>query len=371
MAQHSQSSWDVFTNSGTPRPANAHWPEAPRLRRRRLPPGTSPALTVPSEAGEETDPRGPTFRLPRHGGKITDEGERVRMAVNAAIHLRRPLLVTGDPGTGKTSLAYAIAWELGLGPVLRWAITPRSQLVEDGLFQYDAISRVQEAQVPQRLRGRLRSRSAGEQHRGLGTYGVADYIKLGPVGTAYLPYPRPRVLLIDELDKADIQLPYELLNVLEEGFYEIPPLRREARRGGSFKSSWVRTADRGGMAPVLEGQVQCAEFPIVVMTSNGERDFPAAFHRRCIRVRMPRPVREDALTEQVLAHFDGSDIAATAEEEIKEFLLRSAKDCLAVDQLLNALHLLTINDMVPPSEEDRKVLRDILYKDLKKADDGA
>jgi MoxR-like ATPase len=122
--------------------------------------------------------RGKAFRLPREGKTITPQGERLRTAVNAAIHLRRPLLVSGDPGTGKTSLAYAIAWELNLGPVLCWSISPRSQLQEDGLFQYDAIARLQDSQIYK-----------DKDH----IFPVADYIRLGPVGTAFLPWNRPRV----------------------------------------------------------------------------------------------------------------------------------------------------------------------------------
>jgi MoxR-like ATPase len=289
--------------------------------------------------------------------------------------------VTGNPGCGKTSLAYAIAWELDLGPVLRWSISPRTQLVEDGLYQYDAISRLQDSQIPRELK------ESGGDGKVFGSP-VADYIKLGPVGTAFLPYGRPRVLLVDEIDKSDIQLPNELLSLFDEGLYEIPPLQREARRfaEGSPESAKqsamksvkqkVRTADPEVTADIYDGVVQCLEFPIVVMTSNRERDFPAAFNRRCIRIEMPRPTEEDTLKDLVLSHFRERKPAIPLKDEdqvpqeIRKFLNHPDQADLATDQLLNALYLLTLQDWQSPTEKEIEELRTILYRGLH-ARDGA
>ena len=118
---------------------------------------------------------------------------------------------------------------------------------------------------------------------------ITDYLTLGPLGTALLPTRRPRALLIDEIDKADIDLPNDLLNVFERGEFEIPEL---ARLGGSHD---IREAPPGTERfAIRDGYVRCAQFPFVVLTSNGERDFPAAFLRRCIRLRMPPPDVEPA-----------------------------------------------------------------------------
>src|SRR5262249_24910117 len=123
-----------------------------------------------------------------------------RELVNAAMVLRRPLLMTGKPGNGKSTLAYAVAWELNLGPVLRWPITTRATL-QEALYRYDAVERLRDASMA----------GAGSAPQ------IGDYIRLGPLGTALIPAQRPRVLLIDEIDKSDIDLPNDLLNVLEEG----------------------------------------------------------------------------------------------------------------------------------------------------------
>src|ERR1700690_3486872 len=133
--------------------------------------------------------------------------------VNAALYLRRPLLVTGAPGTGKSTFAYAVAHELRLGPVLHWPITSRVTL-RDGLYQYDPLTRLY---------------AASKQDMGnAGSYeDIGRFIRLGPLGTALLPYSQPRVLLIDEIDKSDIDLANDLLTVFEKGEYEVIELVRQ------------------------------------------------------------------------------------------------------------------------------------------------
>ena len=346
------------------------------------------ALTPTPDPGAPLDrdvQRGATFQLPRKDGELTEWGERIRLAVNAAIHLRRPLLVTGQPGSGKTTLAYAIAAELGLGPVLVWPITPRSRLREDGLYRYDALARLQQADL---IRSAWLAAPQPEGAKSSTTSPAAPpisrYLRLGPVGTAFLPSRWPRVLLIDEIDKGDLQLPSELLHLFEEGRYEIEELTRAQAEipAEGFRlatADAITETDRYGHgqerpleATLVSGFVRCREFPIVVMTSNREREFPPAFHRRCIRIGMPTQDAE-TLKPIVAAHFNKRPDDPSILKEIEAFLGERGPDGptasspardRAVDQLLNAYFLLNREVGDGPTPAQSELLRTILLRNL-------
>ncbi|MEU3222186.1 MoxR family ATPase [Streptomyces sp. NPDC006976] len=284
-------------------------------------------------------------------GRVAEEhrpgAEELEM-INAALYLRRPLLVTGDPGAGKSTLAHSVARELELGKVLRWPVVSRTTLL-DGLYHYDAIARLQDVQIASH------AAAAGGAAGADAAQSVGSYIRLGPLGTALLPSDRPRVLLIDELDKSDIDLPNDLLNVLEEGEFAIPELERIVDRLPDGEAD-VLDHD-GNKVRIKGGRVQCRSFPFVVLTSNGERDFPAPLMRRCIHLELGRPDHK-RLASFVKAHL-GEEAARSSDDLIAHFLERSRTELLATDQLLNAIYL---THAASPAGRDR--LADLLIQRL-------
>ncbi|NEB04379.1 MoxR family ATPase [Streptomyces sp. SID13726] len=321
----------LYRGTGVPVPKAPYgkrsWPAGPPWR----------TFSTPATMPEPPDDEEADRRLGRPGGTRTPLPEEVRM-VNAALLLRRPLLVTGRPGVGKSGLAYRIARELRLGRVLHWSVTSRTTLLS-GLYEYDAIGRAQAVRDTDRP-------------------GTGAFVQLGPLGTALLPYRLPRVLLIDELDKCDVDLPNDLLTLFEDGHYEIPPLVRVKPQEPAVT---VHTADPGGTAEITAGVVRCHAFPVIVMTSNGEREFPEAFMRRCLRLDVPDPGAA-ALGEMVSAHF-GDRLGPPQEALIRDFLRRSEQvGGLAADQLLNAVHLVTSGHYAHQPEEWSELLEAIWHR---------
>lgn len=314
--------WKVYTGVGRPSGTTRELPDPPPWRRYG---GTLPDRDRLIERNAE--PNGAKFKA----------RPDVIEAVNAALHLRRPLMLTGRPGSGKSMLIESVANELSLGRVLRWHVTSSSTLKE-ALYRYDAVGRLQELQLTKQAPN------------------ITEYLTLGPLGTALLPTRTPRALLIDEIDKADIDLPNDLLNVFERGEFEIPEL---SRVGGGHD---IREAPPGmERFTIHDGHVRCAQFPFVVLTSNGERDFPAAFLRRCVRLRMPPPDVE-LLTSIVTAHL-GEAVAAECDDMIRQFAAKAESTrALATDQLMNAIYIVT--RAVKPDSEERERVVELLEKRL-------
>ncbi|MHB8879717.1 MAG: AAA family ATPase, partial [Myxococcaceae bacterium] len=164
---------------------------------------------------------------------LTSEG--LQAAVNCALALERPLLVKGEPGTGKTLLAEAIAGALG-APLLTWNVKSTTR-AQDGLYVYDTVQRLYDSRFGD---GNVRD--------------IKKYIRLGPLGEAFSANER-RVLLIDEVDKADIEFPNDLLHELDRMRFRILETDEE---------------------------VVATQRPVVIITSNNEKELPDAFLRRCV-----------------------------------------------------------------------------------------
>jgi MoxR-like ATPase len=233
------------------------------------------------------------------------------LAVNAAITLERPLLVKGEPGTGKTKLAEEVAAALGL-PLLEWHIKSTTK-AQQGLYEYDAVSRLRDSQL-----GDPRVKD------------IANYIVRGTLWHAFTA-DKPVVLLIDEVDKADIEFPNDLLRELDRMEFYVYETRE-----------LVRAKHR----------------PIVFITSNNEKELPDAFLRRCFFHYIRFPDKE-TMEKIVAVHFPG----------IKKMLLREAMEVFfelrdvpglkkkpSTSELLDWLKLLLAEDLPPEAlrAKDRK-----------------
>jgi MoxR-like ATPase len=234
--------------------------------------------------------------------------EDLKIAVNAAIVLERPLLIKGEPGTGKTLLAEEIAQAIG-APLIAWHIKSTSK-AQQGLYEYDAVSRLRDSQL-------------GDPR----VSDIRNYIKRGKLWDAFTHAKRP-VLLIDEIDKADIEFPNDLLLELDrmEFFvYETGEIVRAEQR------------------------------PIVVITSNNEKELPDAFLRRCFfhYIRFPDP---DTMTKIVEAHYPGVKKRLVDEALRIFFDLREApglKKKPSTSELLDWLKLLLNEDITPETLRER------------------
>jgi len=169
----------------------------------------------------------------------------LKVAVNAAATLRRPLLVKGEPGTGKTVLAAEVAAAMG-APLIEWHVKSTTK-AQQGLYEYDAVSRLRDSQL-------------GDER----VHEISNYIRRGKLWDAFTS-PKLPVLLIDEIDKADIEFPNDLLLELDRMEFHV-----------------YETGE----------QVKAADRPIVIITSNNEKELPDAFLRRCFFHYIKFPDRE-------------------------------------------------------------------------------
>jgi len=224
----------------------------------------------------------------------------LKVAVNAAVQLRRPLLVKGEPGTGKTILAHEIAGALG-APLPDWHIKSTTRAVQ-GLYEYDAVARLRDGQL-------------GDER----VHDIKNYIKRGKLWDAFTS-PELPVLLIDEIDKADIEFPNDLLQELDRMEFHVYETNET-----------VKAVDR----------------PIVVITSNNEKELPDAFLRRCFFHYIRFPER-DTMIDIIEVHFPGIQKMLVSRAldifyEIRE--VPGIKKKPSTSELLDWLKLLLHEDM--------------------------
>ena len=224
------------------------------------------------------------------------------VAVNAAVTLQRPLLVKGEPGTGKTELARQVAEGLGM-PLIEWHVKSTTK-AQQGLYEYDAVSRLRDSQL-------------GEAR----VHDVSNYIRKGKLWQAF-DAPSRVVLLIDEIDKADIEFPNDLLQELDRMEFHV-----------------YETGET----------IRARHRPVVIITSNNEKELPDAFLRRCFfhYIRFPEP---EVLAAIVRLHFPGIKEALLTTALTQFFELRETpglKKKPSTSEVLDWLKLLLAEDLGP------------------------
>ncbi len=235
-------------------------------------------------------------------------GDGLRVAVNAAIVLERPLLVKGEPGTGKTVLAREVAAALG-APLIEWHIKSTTK-AQQGLYDYDAVSRLRDSQL-------------GDER----VKDIRNYIRKGKLWEAFVSPARP-VLLIDEIDKADIEFPNDLLQELDRMEFFV------------YETGEV---------------VKAAQRPIVFITSNNEKELPDAFLRRCFFHYIRFPDRE-TMQAIVDVHFPGLKPRLLREALSVFYDIRDVpgmKKKPSTSELLDWIKLLVSEDIGPELLKER------------------
>ena len=298
------------TRSAATRPAPSRLRTTPTAKS-SINPATEPA-TKPATKARATSTAKPAA-APRAYQRFTGRGDgsyvtssEVVEIVNLAMHLGRPLLVEGEAGCGKTRLAQAIAAELGYGPPVMSTVKSTSQ-AKDLLYRFDSLRRLQDAQDPANRRARE----------------VWPYVELHPLGRA-LATGEPGVVLIDEIDKADIDFPNDLLEVLDRFEFEIDEMpERESKRCERAKGFGRHVkAPIGGLRPV------------VIVTSNREKQLPEPFLRRCLYLDLKFP-DDTAMLRRIVAANLGQELDAVSER-----LVERAVD--AFIEVRRATHTLTL-----------------------------